>query len=221
MDSVNETNKLSYSTTPCRDKVNYRIMISICDSDKSFAAGLKELLLVYFQKKGTDITFRESYSPGMPADFVFFSVPSTTCNKCRTIIEPAALSGTVFIPIKNEGDSFESKSQRCKPELESLAIYRNASVEDIFLKLGKVTGGDHGLQHKGACTMGGEKILSAREYEMILHMRTGSSQTEAAKLMGVNIKTVHTYKKSVMRKLGLKTKHDFMYWLLAMGNSSN
>lgn len=204
-----------------RDKVNYRIMISICDSDKSFTVGLKDLLVMYFQKKGTDITFSENYSPGMPADFVFFSVPSNTCDKCRKIIEPAALSGTIFIPIKNEGDSFESKSQKCKPELESLAIYRNTSLEHIFVILEKVTKGDHSLQHKGACTLVGEKNLSAREYELILHMRSGSSQTEAAKLMGVNIKTVHTYKKSVMRKLGLKTKHDFMYWLLATGNSSH
>ncbi|WNN46687.1 helix-turn-helix transcriptional regulator [Winslowiella toletana] len=201
-----------YPTSLIENKIKKRITISIRDSDIFFIEGFKNIILSYFYDNATDVIFRDCFSPSMPVDLVFFSVPANSCNNCRSIIEPKAYSGTIFIPIRND---IRSRIQQCKPEL---ALYRNSSIDDAYLLLKKITKKEYSFLYQNACGFTREKKLTKREYELVLYMRAGASQSEAAEMMKVNVKTVHTYKNSVMKKLGLKKKHDFIYWLLATGS---
>ncbi|RJK61672.1 hypothetical protein CMV60_23935 [Serratia marcescens] len=40
-------------------------------------------------------------------------------------------------------------------------------------------------------------------------------QVQTARKIGVSVKTVHSHKRSVMKKLMLNRHREFMYWLIA------
>ncbi|EOH3167072.1 helix-turn-helix transcriptional regulator [Serratia marcescens] len=58
-------------------------------------------------------------------------------------------------------------------------------------------------------------VLTSREKQVIGFLKRGFDQSQTAKLLGINVKTVHSHKRSVMKKLMLNRQREFMYWLIS------
>lgn len=61
-------------------------------------------------------------------------------------------------------------------------------------------------------------LLTQREQQVMSYLRRGLDQSQAARVLGVSVKTVHSHKRSVMKKLMLSRHHEFIYWLLSHGD---
>ncbi|MDH2267789.1 MULTISPECIES: LuxR C-terminal-related transcriptional regulator [Serratia] len=88
-------------------------------------------------------------------------------------------------------------------------LYRTDSPEKLFKLL--------------ADTLGNTRIadrfeyqpFTRRERQVVNYLRRGFDQSQTARVLGVSVKTVHSHKRAVMKKLMLSRHHDFIYWLLS------
>lgn len=53
-----------------------------------------------------------------------------------------------------------------------------------------------------------------REKQVMTYLRQGLSQAQVAVHMQLSVKTVHSHKRSLMQKMDVENKHDFIYWLI-------
>lgn len=63
----------------------------------------------------------------------------------------------------------------------------------------------------------GRAPLSEREYQVLQHLATGGTVSEAAVSLGISVKTVSTYRTRLLDKLGLKTNAALMRFALDHG----
>ncbi len=61
------------------------------------------------------------------------------------------------------------------------------------------------------------ELLSNREYEVFLLLASGNTLTEIANKLSVNSKTISTYKKRIMQKMGLHAVSEFTQYALHHG----
>lgn len=63
---------------------------------------------------------------------------------------------------------------------------------------------------RGAVASGSPPSLSAREQQVLGRLAAGHTNRETAEWLGLSVKTVETYKARLARKLGLRTRADFV-----------
>ncbi|MBN2299385.1 MAG: response regulator transcription factor [Deltaproteobacteria bacterium] len=61
------------------------------------------------------------------------------------------------------------------------------------------------------------ELLSGREYQVMLYLVQGLTQTEIAQKLSINRKTVHTYKSRVYEKMHVKNLKELMMYALRHG----
>ncbi len=52
------------------------------------------------------------------------------------------------------------------------------------------------------------------------YLCTGISQSQVAEHMHLSVKTINAHKQSLMRKMDLRKKQDFIYWLINRENNA-
>jgi DNA-binding CsgD family transcriptional regulator len=59
--------------------------------------------------------------------------------------------------------------------------------------------------------------LTVREYQVFWRLLEDETVTEIAKSLGLNLKTIDTFKASILRKLGLKNRISLVRWAVREG----
>lgn len=184
------------------------LTIAICDTDNYFSEGIKHVLREYFHNKVNAVIFTRVYSRENPADFVFTSAPLNqrarycTGNDMRTR----------FISIRKKTCARQAHRPACV--MESGTLYRHDQPLALGFILDRVIATGLKVLSRDRCTLCVGSRFTAREQEVLDYLRGGISQVEAAEQMQLSVKTVHAHKQSVMRKMDLMRKHEFIHWLL-------
>jgi DNA-binding NarL/FixJ family response regulator len=66
----------------------------------------------------------------------------------------------------------------------------------------------------------GRTLLSRREREVLGRVATGRRGSQIAEDLGVAVKTVDTYRRRIMQKLGLQSQAELVRYALALGGAS-
>lgn len=189
------------------------VKISIIDNNLFFAEGLKYALSEYFTRKGRTVEFLAEEKSNAAVDLVFIAQPeSGSVTYCDRDAHEAAVS-PLYIAMRKIKPAQAIREKACSRELGVLDCH--AGLEALFHLL------DDKLWRMSVistaarpCYFCLSRRLSGREKEVVSYLRLGVNQTQAAKYMQLSVKTVHTYKQSVMRKLNLKRRNDLFSWLL-------
>ncbi|CDG15007.1 LuxR-family transcriptional regulator [Serratia marcescens subsp. marcescens Db11] len=172
--------------------------IVIDDENCYFAAGLRHSIMQYAQANKKAVCFLTSCGEAQP-DVVIASARRRAQRWRRTGFNEAL---TPIVTIK-ERCFAASKAQ--------WVLYRTDDCQRLFELLGETLESGH---YAGQPE---RRSLTCRERQVVNYMRRGLDQSQAARVMGVSVKTVHSHKRSIMSKLMLKRNHDFIYWLLSYG----
>lgn len=65
----------------------------------------------------------------------------------------------------------------------------------------------------------GRTLLSRREREVLARLATGAKGSQIAAEMGVAVKTVDTYRRRMMQKLGLRSQTELVRYAVALGET--
>jgi two-component system invasion response regulator UvrY len=73
---------------------------------------------------------------------------------------------------------------------------------------------DESLPAISATPTVGHEVLSAREYKVLLAFAAGKQASRIAAELGLNVKTVSTYKSRILNKLHLKSTADLVHYVI-------
>lgn len=189
------------------------VKISIIDNDLFFVDGLKYALSEYFTLKGRTVEFFAEENSNATVDLVFIAQSeSDHVAYCDRTAHETGFS-PLYISIRKMKPAQTKRETACSRELGEVDCH--AGIEALFHLL------DDKLWRMSVisaaarpCYFCLSRRLSSREQEVVSYLRRGVNQTQTAKYMQLSVKTVHTYKQSVMRKLNLKKRNDLFNWLL-------
>jgi len=189
------------------------VKISIIDNNLFFAEGLKYALSEYFTLRGKTVEFLAEENSNAAVDLIFISQSeSGSVTYCDRGAHETAVS-PLYIAIRKIKPAQTTKENTCSRELGVLDCH--GGLEALFHLL------DDKLWRMSIisaaatpCFFCLSRRLSGREKEVVSYLRLGVNQTQAAKYMHLSVKTVHTYKQSVMRKLNFRKRNDLFNWLL-------
>ncbi|WP_208904479.1 helix-turn-helix transcriptional regulator [Serratia plymuthica] len=189
------------------------VKISIIENNLFFSEGLKYALSEYFTLKGITVYFLAEENSNATADLVFIAQSeSSNVAYCDRDVHKAGVS-PLYIAMRKIKTAQVNGKKSCSHELGVLDYH--AGIEALFHLL------DDKLWRMSVistvarpCYFCLSRRLSGREKEVVSYLRLGVNQTQAAKYMQLSVKTVHTYKQSVMRKLNFKRRSDLFSWLL-------
>lgn len=189
------------------------VKIAIIETNLFFAEGLKYALSEYFTRKGRTVEFLAEENGNAAVDLVFIAQPeSGSVTYCDRGVHEAAVP-PLYIVIRKIKPAQAIREKACSRELGVLDCH--AGLEALFHLL------DDKLWRMSVistaarpCYFCLSRRLSGREQEVVSYLRLGVNQTQTAKYMQLSVKTVHTYKQSVMRKLDFRKRNDLFNWLL-------
>ncbi|EPK0251107.1 LuxR C-terminal-related transcriptional regulator [Serratia marcescens] len=171
------------------------VRIVIDDENHYFSFGLEESIKEYALVHNKKVIFLPPDAEDEIPDVIIAS-PACYLNRCK--VAPSFRVGHVVL----------ARERKQSPAVgETVTLYRKDDRDTLFSLL-------NGLFSCPARNSRRQR-LSRREKQVIDYLRRGLDQSQTARIMGVSVKTVHSHKRSVMSKMMLHGKHDFLYWLLA------
>lgn len=189
------------------------VKISIIENNLFFAEGLKYALSEYFTLKGRNVEFLAERNGNATVDLVFIGQPeSVNVAYCDRDIQDTGVS-PLYISIRKIKPAQTTREKACSRELGVLDCHAGLAalfhlLDDKLWRMNVISAA------ATPCYFCLSRRLSGREKEVVSYLRLGVNQTQTAKYMHLSVKTVHTYKQSVMRKLNLKKRNDLFTWLL-------
>lgn len=199
--------------------MNKKITISLKDHNSYFLAGLQYALIEYFTDLHTQVDFFSDYSTKKP-DIIFQALhQGERANICHHF--PADAPRPLYFVIRDKAERRFSPPIRCIAK--SNTLYRNQSLGDI-LGMVKVAMQLHSLPPKEAphyCPACHRQSLTERERQVLYYLRQGISQSQTARILQLKVKTVHSHKRTAMKKLNFTRTSELFHWLLQGGLSLN
>ncbi|AUU10935.1 helix-turn-helix transcriptional regulator [Serratia marcescens] len=174
------------------------IKILIDDENDYFAVGLRLIIEEYAQEYAKRVIFLTSDDEEHP-DIVFVS-SALRIQYWRALWRYGAASHIVAIKERKSGIH----------EDRSLVLLRTWGREALSALLTNLFANCHGVIRPLV-----SHPFTYRECQVISHLRRGMDQSQTAREIGVSVKTVHSHKRSVMKKLMLNRHREFMYWLIS------
>ncbi|MCC4106649.1 response regulator transcription factor [Serratia ureilytica] len=170
--------------------------IIIDDENRYFAVGLRHSIIQYAQANHQLVCF---LTPGgaVQPDVVIASARRRAQRWRRTGYSEAV------VPVVTIKERYFAASKANR------VLYRTDDRQRLFELLSETL---EGVPPTGLFE---RRMLTGRERQVVNYLRSGLDQSQAARIMGVSVKTVHSHKRSVMSKLKLHRNHDFIYWMLA------
>jgi DNA-binding NarL/FixJ family response regulator len=99
-------------------------------------------------------------------------------------------------------------------------VLKSSSVKELAEAVRAVNGGLTYLpEDLGEASLVNRAKLSRREREVLNRLATGRRGSQVAEDMGVAVKTVDTYRRRIMHKLGLRNQSELIRYALALGGS--
>lgn len=169
--------------------------VFIDDENRYFSEGLRLSIEKYAQEKNKTVCFLTQREMEC-ADMVLVSSWRRAQRWRR--IGPQRASQVVTV-----------KERRIAVHETGRVLYRTDGQHKLYDILAEILSGDQ----PPAFTR--RQALTQRERQIVRYLRCGFDQSQTARLLGVSVKTVHSHKRSIMRKLMLNRNHDFIYWLLS------
>ncbi|RFS90639.1 helix-turn-helix transcriptional regulator [Serratia marcescens] len=174
-----------------------KINIVIDDENCYFAAGLRHSIMEYAQTNNKSVCFLTPYGTERP-DVVFASMRRRAQRWRR------AGYGAESVPVV----TIKERPIRFVGEIERV-LRRSDEQGRLFELLSEIL---TGVRYVPTTS---RRALTGRERQVMDYLRCGLDQSQAARMMGVSVKTVHSHKRSAMRKLMLYRNHELLYWLLS------
>lgn len=195
-----------------------KISISLNDNDKYFLAGLQYGLIEYFTDLHTLVDFCSGYLTDKP-DIIFEALyPGEKTNICRHF--PVNAPQPLYFVIRDKTERYFSPPIRCIAK--STTLYRSQSIGEMLemvkqaIQLRSLP--QERLHHCPACH---SQSLSERECQVLSYLRQGISQSQTANILQLKVKTVHSHKRSAMKKLNFTRNNELFRWLLRSGSTLN
>ncbi|ENE2355454.1 response regulator transcription factor [Serratia marcescens] len=173
------------------------ITIAIDDDNNYFAAGLRLSISEYAKKNHKTVSFLTQGDDVRP-DVV---IASSTWRAHRWYKGSTQATAESIVTIKECRFGNLNENDRVLYRTDS----RSRLFELLTLRLIKVSNDDS----PSGCT------LTSREKQVVGYLKKGFDQSQTARFLGINVKTVHSHKRSVMKKLMLNRQREFMYWLIS------
>ncbi len=173
------------------------VNIIIDDDNRYFASGLQISIAEYARINNKTICFLVRDSKERPD--VFFSSSTRCTQRWSTPWHAAAVAQSVAIE-ERKGRVGQGGNQ---------VLYRTDKQSDLFVLLEKVFANAHFARVRSI------QPLTPREQQVVNYLRLGFGQSQTARVMGVSVKTVHSHKRSVMQKMNIYRKHDFIHWMIS------
>ncbi|CAI2516005.1 Nitrogen regulation protein C [Serratia proteamaculans] len=190
-----------------------QVSIAIYDEDQYFSLGLKNLLLDYFSRRNISVNIDDEQNGRENHIELIFSSASEKARHLPYHLDSDTHSAAkMFFHIGTPGRCREIRGGcgwRYAGSLPRRASY-DAFDEMLTGALARRSPGER-LERCPSCA---GKYLSSREKQVMTYLRQGFSQSQVAARMQLSVKTVHSHKRSLMQKMALKNKHDFIYWLI-------
>lgn len=99
-------------------------------------------------------------------------------------------------------------------------VLKSSSVEELAEAVRAVNGGlTHLPEDQHEAPLANRAKLSRREREVLNRLATGRRGSQVAEDMGIAVKTVDTYRRRIMHKLGLRNQSELIRYALALGGS--
>lgn len=193
--------------------MNNQISISIYDEDQYLSLGLKNLLLEYFARHNISVNIdNEQEGREHHVELVFSSATYKDRHLLYHLGSDVNSATKMFFHIGTPGRCREIRGGcgwRYAGSLPRRASY--AAFDELLTgALAKLPP----CERPERCPSCAKKYLSLREIQVMNYLRQGLSQAQVAAHMQLSFKTVHSHKRSLMKKMALKNKHDFIYWLI-------
>ena len=168
------------------------INVVIDDENRYFAAGLQVSIAEYAEVNNKALCFLTPGDAEQP-DVVFTSSLRRAQRWHRT----------------NHAGAPQVIAVKERPDLAANdVLYRTDDRSKLFELLNEVLSGGEPMLYR-------RQPLTCRERQVVGYLRSGFDQSQTARILGVSVKTVHSHKRSVMSKLMLQKRHEFIYWLLS------
>lgn len=196
-----------------------KVSISLNDHDSYFLAGLQYALIEYFTKLHTQVDFFSGYTTDKP-DIIFQALyQGERSDICRHF--PADAPQPLYFMIRNNTERQFTPPIRCIAK--SSTLYRNQSIDDM-LGMVKVAMQLRSLPPEKThhyCPACHRQSLTERERQVLYYLRQGISQSKTANILQLKVKTVHSHKRSAMKKLNFTRTNELFHWLLQGGLTLN
>ncbi|WP_338910648.1 LuxR C-terminal-related transcriptional regulator [Serratia marcescens] len=173
--------------------------IVIDDENRYFAEGLRLSIEKYAQNRNKSVNFLSPDGEGQTDMVVASSL--RRAQRWRR----ANLLGAPFILTVKERPVLAARGI-------SGVLYRTDNQNKLFELLSEA------LSCSAFPATAKRQILTGRERQVVGYLRNGFDQSHTARLLGLSVKTIHSHKRSIMRKLMLTRHHEFIYWLLLYGD---
>jgi DNA-binding CsgD family transcriptional regulator len=188
-----------------------KVTISLNDHNSYFLTGLQYGLIEYFTDQDIQVDFLSSYSTGKP-DIIFQALyQGERANICRHF--PADTPRPLYFVIRDKAEKHFTSPISCIAK--SGTLYRNQSLgnmlEMVELAMQFYTQSQEKVHHCPACH---QQSLTERERQVLHYLRQGVSQSQTANILQLSVKTVHTHKRSAMKKLNFTRTNELSHWLL-------
>lgn len=191
-----------------------KITISLNDHNSYFLAGLQYLLVEYFTELHTQVDFFSGCSSEKP-DIIFQALyQGERADICRHF--PADEPQPLYFVIRDKAERCFTPPTRCIAK--SSTLYRNQSLGDMLgmvevaMQLRSLP--PERIHHCPACH---RRSLTERERQVLYYLRQGISQSQTANILQLKVKTVHSHKRSAMKKLNFTRTSELFHWLLQGG----
>jgi DNA-binding NarL/FixJ family response regulator len=188
-----------------------KVTISLNDHNSYFLTGLQYGLIEYFTDQDIQVDFLSSYSTGKP-DIIFQALyQGERANICRHF--PADTPRPLYFVISDKAERHFTSPISCIAK--SGTLYRNQSLgnmlEMVELAMQFYTQSQEKVHHCPVCH---QQSLTERERQVLHYLRQGVSQSQTANILQLSVKTVHTHKRSAMKKLNFTRTNELSHWLL-------
>lgn len=191
------------------------INVVIKDNNAAYAMGLRHYLQQVLPQNYLRQLFCSSVNLACRRNILFYEVdPTVDCLIAASCIAGGANGVIFFIMDRQAGKQLRAGDcLKYFPVIfrdEPLAIVREKVMQR--LRLWQRVG--YGASEPGHCTACGRPRLTKNETKVIALLAKEFSLTETAWVLGKNVKTVFTQKKSAMKKLNLTTGRELSSFII-------
>lgn len=194
------------------------ITIAIINKNAFFNFGLMSLLKEYFPESEYKLLFKQELSAHVAEDLVFCSMPTNRKGHYCQRKKGTAHGKTLYFSLAQKRMTFIEEKNRCQNE--SGIVYFDdspGSVHQLLDNTWRIL--SHSSVPERRCPQCSASRLTPRERQVMNYLCTGINQSQVAERMHLSVKTINAHKQSLMRKMNLKKKQDFIYWLINRENN--
>lgn len=196
------------------------IIIAIINKNAFFNFGLMSLLREFFPESEYTLLFKKELSEYVDEDLVFYSMPTNRKGHYCQRKKGAVHGKTLYFSLAPKRTAYMEGKERCLNE--SGIIYFDDSPGFVYQLLDNLwQTRSHPSISERRCPQCSASRLTPRERQVMDYLCTGINQSQVAERMHLSVKTINAHKQSLMRKMDLKKKQDFIYWLINRENNAS